>query len=108
MFNPINSRPAKVGEKHLTVRTEEFFVFLWQFPADLERPAGCQQSIFFLYINEQMIFSPHFIEQTIFLCQLCEQIIFLRKKTYPPPPGIKSRAPKHSYNMPITLVCLGF
>ena len=51
--------------RRLTERSEGIFAFLWQFQTDLERSAGCQQSIFFLHINEQ-IFFPHSIEQTIF------------------------------------------
>ena len=72
----------------LTEQSEGIFAFLWQFPADLERSAGCQQSIFFLHINEQIIFPPHSMEQTIFFCQFCEQ-----NHTPPPPPGIKWPAP---------------
>ena len=59
----------------------EIFTFLWQFPADLERSAGCQQPIFFLNITEQIIFFTHTIEQTIFL-----------RKNHTPP-GIKWSAP---------------
>ena len=77
----------------MTERSELIFAILWQFPTDLERSAGCQQSIFFLHINEQIIFSRHSIEQTIFFCQFREQIIF-SLKNHTLPPGIKWSAPK--------------
>ena len=74
--------------RRLTERSEGIFAFLCQFPTDLERSAGCQQSIFFLHINEQIIFSPQ-------IPQFGEQIIFLRKNYPPPPPGIKWSAPNN-------------
>ena len=76
--------------KRLTERNKEFFVFPWQFPADLKKSAAYEQSISFSHINEQTIFFPHFMERTIFWGQLCEQIIFLRKKS--PPPVLNGRA----------------
>ena len=65
--------------RRLTERSEGIFAFLCQFPTDLERSAGCQQSMFFLHINEYIIFSPQ-------IPQFGEQIIFFTKKTSPPPP----------------------
>ena len=43
--------------KRLDERSEGFFVFIWQFSADLKRSASCQQSIFFSHINEHTFFS---------------------------------------------------
>ena len=60
----------------LTERSEGIFVFLWQFLADLERSAGCQQSIFFLQINEQIIFFPHSIEQTNLFANFVNKLFF--------------------------------
>ena len=46
--------------------SEGIFAFLWQFPADLQRSAGCQQSIFFLQISEQ-IFSAECTIPSLYL-----------------------------------------
>ena len=59
------------------------FPFLWQFRADLERSAGCQQSIFFLQINEQNIVFPHSIEQIIFFANFVNKLSFYEKTTPP-------------------------
>ena len=62
--------------KRLDERSEGFFVFIWQFSADLKRSTGCQQSIFFSHINEQTFFPSHFIEQTIFRVKFVNKLFF--------------------------------
>ena len=66
--------------KRLDERSEGFFVFIWQFSADLKRSTGCQQSIFFSHINEQTFFPSHFIEQTIFRVKFVNKLFFNEKK----------------------------
>ena len=54
---------------------------LWQFPADLDRSAGCQQSIFPTHDISNFFFSTLNRANYFFL----QQIVFY-EKTIPPPP----------------------
>ena len=54
MLIPVCRYNTYIRNRRLAELSKGIFAFLQQFPADLERSAGCQQSIFFLHINEQI------------------------------------------------------